>query len=386
MNHRKKVAEFLAHLQTMSGTDVNTDVNPIIFVTGLAAIASLWAHLVQQGGADVLMCSTAYGGSSQLMDIFCARSPLMRKHTFHVQGTTKIVDSIQSEITALANNRDHLLPTTVIFIELPTNPDMKVVDLPSILVAIEDYRHRTGKEVLLLLDPTFAPASQLLHRIQTLAPTLPAMVFVSMSKSVSRGYTTAGGLIANHTPFACDLIKGIRGIAQFFDTVAKPDQLHFLVENHKGVEDRCRRAYELAVAVGDALRQSVHKWTDHDMPLAFVTPDQAAIGYYTSTFSFNLPAPKGASEEEKAALAQRFVDLLTVHKVFKPCVSFGQDNGLVYATVPATSTQGAIKEEDKAKQAVGGVQLVRLSFPPQCDVGAVIQILTDAVGVIYGGH
>jgi hypothetical protein len=44
--------------------------------------------------------------------------------------------------------------------------------------------------------------------------------------------------------------------------------------------------------------------------------------------------------QEAAALAQRFVDLLTANgALFKPCVSFGQDNGLVYATVPATSTQ-----------------------------------------------
>ena len=57
--------------------------------------------------------------------------------------------------------------------------------------------------------------------------------------------------------------------------------------------------------------------------------------------------------------AQKFVDLLTLHPTYmKPCVSFGQDNDLVYCTVPATSTQGAISAEDKAKQARGGVQLV----------------------------
>jgi hypothetical protein len=31
------------------------------------------------------MCSTAYGGSSQLTDII-AQSPLLRKHTFHIAG------------------------------------------------------------------------------------------------------------------------------------------------------------------------------------------------------------------------------------------------------------------------------------------------------------
>ena len=107
----------------------------------------------------------------------------------------------------------------------------------------------------------------------------------------------------------------------------------------------------------------------------------------TSTFSFNLPPPgPGASEEAKAGLAQRFVDLLTSSrpKLFKPCVSFGQDNGLVYCTVPATSTQGAIKAEDKAKQAVGGVQLVRLSFPPTLvDKAAAAKRIADAVNLLY---
>jgi len=53
-------------------------------------------------------------------------------------------------------------------------------------------------------------------------------------------------------------------------------------------------------------------------------------------------------------------------------------NGMVYATVPATSTQGTIKAEDKAKQAVGGVQLCRLSFPPTCDVAMINDIITMA--------
>jgi hypothetical protein len=64
-------------------------------------------------------------------------------------------------------------------------------------------------------------------------------------------------------------------------------------------------------------------------------------------------------------------------------VSFGQDNGLVYCTVPATSTQGAIKAEDKAKQALGGVQLTRLSFPPTIDVDAVKQAIDRTIHAIY---
>merc|ERR1719316_843709 len=121
------------------------------------------------------------------------------------------------------------------------------------------------------------------------------------------------------------------------------------------------------------------------MPLCTVSPENAAEGFTSSTFSFNLPAPKGASAEKIAGLAQEFVDLLCRNENFKPCVSFGQDNGVVYCTVPATSTQGAIKEEDKAKQAIGGVQLTRLSFPPTCNLEVVKQSFSDAVTHIYSG-
>jgi len=101
------------------------------------------------------------------------------------------------------------------------------------------------------------------------------------------------------------------------------------------------------VAAAEALKTSVARHAgagNGHVSLTCVAPEHAAAGFRSATFSFNLPAPLGASDEVKAALAQRFVDLLTVDaERFKPCVSFGQDNGLVYCTVPATSTQGAIK-------------------------------------------
>jgi cysteine synthase A len=126
-----------------------------------------------------------------------------------------------------------------------------------------------------------------------------------------------------------------------------------LCANHTGVEERCLKAYGNAKASGDALCAAVKAATGHDMPIHGVTAANAAIGFTSSTYSFNLP-PKG-SKAENEALAQNFTDLLCAHKGFKPCVSFGQDNDLVYCTVPATSTQGAIAAADKAKQEVGGV-------------------------------
>jgi len=378
------IAEFHAHLQTLCGTDINAFANPVVFTAGLPALCSMWLALIQRGGADVLMCSTAYGGSSQLTDLLNSKVPEFKKHTFDIQGLgANMVQSISSRLDDLAANPADLSPTTVIFIEVPTNPDMKVPDMDPLAEKLQGYKKKTGKNVVLLIDNTFAPGSQVMRKLKMLAPELTVMVFISLSKSVSRGLTTGGAIVANHTEEAISLLKGIGDSAKMFDTVAKADQMLFLTQNHKCVEKRCQQAYAAAVAVGDALKSAVHQATQYNMSLAFVRPEDGEVGFTSSTFSFNLPAPKGATSEATEALAQKFVDLLCAHPEFKPCVSFGQDNGLVYATVPATSTQGAIKEEDKAKQAVGGVQLVRLSFSPSCNIGNVSKIVIDSTTAIY---
>ena len=55
---------------------------------------------------------------------------------------------------------------------------------------------------------------------------------------------------------------------------------------------------------------------------------------------------------------------------------------VVVRTKPA---QGVIAEEDKAKQARDGVQLVRLSFPPTIGVDAVCERMESAVQTVYAG-
>jgi cystathionine beta-lyase/cystathionine gamma-synthase len=379
------IDEFLAHLQTLSGTKADPDNNPVIFTAGLPAIASLWVTLVANGGADILMCSTAYGGSSQVTDLLSERTGKLRKHTFDIQGEVGVNDALRVALGKLSADAASLLPTTVLFLECPTNPDMKVPDLTEMVRTLQEYKRATGKEVVLLVDTTFAPNSQTMAKVAEIDPELTAVVFISMSKSVSRGMTTAGALIANGTRAATDLVRSVSNTAQMFGTTAKPDQVALLVANHKQVEERCQKAYEVADTVGRALVATVRAHTGETMALAFVKPEHAAVGITSSTFSFNLPGLRGEAAKDNEHLAQRFVDLITAHPSFKPCVSFGQDNGLVYCTVPATSTQGAIKAEDKAKQAVGGVQLTRLSFPPTLDTTEASRVIEEASRTLYKG-
>jgi len=384
---RRPTAKFHAHLQELCGTPVNTSVNPVVSTAGLAALSSLWVSLIARGGVDVVMCSTAYGGSVQMTEIFDKKESKFVKHDFHIGGKdARVTDSIKAELAKLAARKQDTLPTTVVFLEVPTNPDMKMPDWPALVQSCLDYKKAAGKDVLLLIDTTFAPGSKIMQSLRDLSEELQVIAFISLSKSVSRGLTTAGAVVANHTEVSKEIVLGVADTCKMLDTTAKPDQMLQLVEHHAKVDERNFQAYRMAAAVGDSLVDDVLEVTGKHMSLGFVSPDYAAAGFTTSSFSFNLPPLEDAPVAVNEELAQKFVDILVTHDEFKPCVSFGQDNGLVYATVPATSTQGAVKAEHKAKQAEGGVQLVRLSFPPTCNKDVVCKIIKDALLQLYKGR
>jgi len=397
-----EVGALLAHLRTLAGAEPGS-AQPIVCTAGLSALASLWITLAQRGGTDVVMASTAYGGSSEVTDIVAACAPTrLRKHTFDLQGNAQIDQSIRGALHGLAS-AEHLLPMVALFVEVPSNPDQKVVDLEALAASVTEFQLRTYQKVIVILDTTFAPGSGVLRKLRQLAPKIPAIAFTSLSKSISRGMTTAGSLVANHTDVAQALLTDVLKVARALDVVARRDQMMQLVRNHKGVEARCEQAYKVAADLGATLCMHpalqnrmklssvapagatlcMYPALQNRMKLSFVTPEQAALGFTSPSFSFNLPAPPGMSQSEKAGLAQSFVDALCVnHRIFKPCVSFGQDNGLIYCTVPATSTQGAISDVDKSKQSVDGVQLVRLSFPPKLDLEGARQCIIQAVSSI----
>ena len=105
------------------------------------------------------MDSTAYGGSSELTDI-CCRAPTFVKHTFDITGKQNISASILAALNRLAANPNGRMPLTVLFVEIPTNPDMKVPEMAELATMLTSYQLATQKDVLLLVDTTLAPASQ----------------------------------------------------------------------------------------------------------------------------------------------------------------------------------------------------------------------------------
>jgi len=176
------MTSFLTHLQTMSGATSDTANPPVPFTVGLAALNSLWLSMASDGGADVLMASTAYGGSSEMTDLMVKHcNGSIRKHKFHVQGTNDMVESVKSALSGL-RSMGGLKLSTVLCAEIPTNPDMKVPDLKSVVELLQEHGKETGKSVHIIIDTTFAPASGVLAKIRDIDPSMSAMCFISMSK------------------------------------------------------------------------------------------------------------------------------------------------------------------------------------------------------------
>eukprot|EP00462_Mataza_sp_D1_P009943 CAMPEP_0175157560 /NCGR_PEP_ID=MMETSP0087-20121206/22280_1 /TAXON_ID=136419 /ORGANISM="Unknown Unknown, Strain D1" /LENGTH=639 /DNA_ID=CAMNT_0016445203 /DNA_START=15 /DNA_END=1931 /DNA_ORIENTATION=+ len=369
------------HLKQMAGC-AGADGDPLLCTVGLSALAAcvMGANELGNSQLDVLMCSTAYGGSSQQCDIMALKCDGLKKHTFDIQGRTgHVFRAISNKLSEMQKTKR--APVTLVQLEYPTNPDMKDCDLDDLEATIQDYSKAANSEVVLMFDTTFSPQSQAALKFKK----IPAIVFNSLSKSVSGGFTTGGSLVANENAFAQKVLQSAHKHAKLFDSHSKGCQVAILAAQHGQCEERIAAAHKNCVTTAAHLEKTVLKYSGEAMKVNFVTAAQIAKKVTPATFSFNLPRPKGMSQAGVEALAQDFVDRLVEAAPLniKPCVSFGQKNTLVYATVPATSTQGVISEEHKAKQAIGGVQLVRFSFPPDMDMATWNAAVETALKNIY---
>lgn len=116
---QESIDDFYSHLQEMSGTDRNPAQYPVVTTAGLSAIAAMYLAFVDQGGVDVLMASTSYGGSSELTDILSKRTDKFHKNTFDITGRNDISAAIRNGLNALAADPSKLQPTTLLFVEIP---------------------------------------------------------------------------------------------------------------------------------------------------------------------------------------------------------------------------------------------------------------------------
>lgn len=134
------IETFNKHLQKISGTTSNSDSYPQCFTAGLPAICSVLMSLIRMGGGDIVMASTSYGGSSELTDLLVNRTKNLRKTTFDITGKNDLVEAVTNALKTLEADPSTLRKRVCVFIEIPTNPDMKVPDVTKLASVLEKFK------------------------------------------------------------------------------------------------------------------------------------------------------------------------------------------------------------------------------------------------------
>jgi len=277
-----------------------------------------------------------------------------------VQSTNQVLDQ-----TAKVNAVPYIIA------EIPTNPRVEVPDIEALTNALKKGRHTPSGEKavdpVFILDQTFCPNAHFLNE-DGLFSEIKTISYVSGSKFPSGGRCTAGYCVANEK--ADYLMSSIQKHFQLCDNEATDMQVEILAEQLPSMNDRIKAAYKNTREFVDFIKDELP-----EAKINFVPDEVVEQGFTPSVFSLDLPT-KGDTDEEresyKRALNHKLITMMiTQIPESKHCVSYGQLKGC-YWTIPATSTQGTTKEEDKD-------YIARVSVSPDLDLDKHKQVFKDFV-------
>jgi cystathionine beta-lyase/cystathionine gamma-synthase len=279
-------------------------------------------------------------------------------------------DMVQSTVQVLEQTaKENAVP--YIIAEIPTNPRVEVPDIEALTNALKKERQTPSGEQAIapvfILDQTFCPNAHFLSK-DGLFSDIMTISYVSGSKFPSGGRCTAGYCVANEK--ADHLMTSIQKQFQLCDNEATDLQVEILAEQLPSMNQRIKDAYKNTREFVDFIKKELP-----EAKINFVPDEVVEQGFTPSVFSLDLPT-KGETPEEretyKRALNHKLITMMiTQIPESKHCVSYGQLKGC-YWTIPATSTQGTTKEEDKD-------YIARVSVSPDLDLDKHKQVFKDFV-------
>ena len=329
-------------------TGVNT--NAVVGSSGLsiqyAIVMGLIDHAIENyhnRPIKIVVPPNCYGGTNDQARRVAACLNNVEVMDLPVDGGYDMVNSIDRVLETIA--KENAVP--YIIAEIPTNPRVEVPDLLKLKEVLSKERKTTSNEraiePVFILDQTFCPNVHFLGDNEILS-SVKTIAYVSGSKFPSGGRCTAGYCTANTK--AAYLMDKIAYHIQLCDNEATDLQLQILAVQMPSMNQRIESAYkntrEFVTFIEEVLPEA---------KINFVSEELAQEGFTPSVFSLDLPT-KGNTKEEretyKRALNLKLIDLMIteIPDESKYCVSYGQLKGC-YWTIPATSTQGTTKEEDK---------------------------------------
>lgn len=305
----------------------------------------------------IIVPPNCYGGTNDQARRVAACLPNVSILDLPVDGDNDMVQSTDQVLQRVAD--EDAVP--LIIAEIPTNPRVEVPNLEKLREALSKKRQTPeGNEAVapvFILDQTFCPNVQFLSE-NGIFSDIQTISYVSGSKFPSGGKCTAGYCVANNK--AADLMSEIEKHLQLCDNAATALQVEILAEQLPSMNQRIADAYENTREFVEFIRTKLP-----DAKINFVSEELAGEGFTPSVFSLDLPT-KGNTDEEreeyKRALNLKLINMMIgeIPNESKYCVSYGQLKGC-YWTIPATSTQGTTKEDDKD-------YIARVSVSPDLDL------------------
>lgn len=367
-------ATVLKNIQQISGTNTI----PLVASSGLsiqyAILMGLIHHALEnhKGKAiKIIVPPNCYGGTNDQARRVADCIENVEIVDLPVDGDNDMVNSIDMVLNKMANQD----AVPYIIAEIPTNPRVEVPDLNNLSDVLSKIRTTSKGSIAIapvfLLDQTFCPNVHFLGENAILA-NIQTISFSSGSKFPSGGQCTAGYCIGNKKTDS--LMKKIALHLTICDNEATNLQYEILAKQLPSMNKRILEAYKNT-------RNFVNFITDNlpDAKINFVSQELALQGFMPSVFSLDLPT-KGNSDAEresyKRALNLKLINLM-INKIpeqSKFCVSYGQLKGC-YWTIPATSTQGTTKEDDKD-------YIVRASLSPELDLERHKKVFLDFIATI----
>ncbi|WP_460220575.1 cystathionine beta-synthase [Psychroserpens sp. MEBiC05023] len=285
-----------------------------------------------------------------------------------VDGDNDMVRSIDIVLDKIA--KADAVP--YIIAEIPTNPRVEVPDLEQLKQTLEKVRYTFSNEIAItpvfILDQTFCPNVHFLGEGKTLSK-VKAISYASGSKFPSGGQCTAGYCVGNTE--AEILMEKIKLHLTLCDNEATHHQMEILAKQLPSMNQRIIDAYKNTREFVNFIQETLPS-----AKINFVSEELAEQGFTPSVFSLDLPTKGATSEDQEAykrALNHKLIQLMItkIPNESKYCVSYGQLKGC-YWTIPATSTQGTTKEDDKD-------YIARVALSPNLDLGRHKQVFFDFV-------
>ena len=342
----------------------NTKIQPQVGSSGLSVQYGIMMGLIhyaiekhKEKDIKLIVPTNCYGGTNDQARRIANCIENVEVIDLDVDNGIDMAENIEVILNDIANEDS----IAFIIAEIPTNPRVEVPNLTKLREVLTKKRKTrnnfTAVEPVFILDQTFCPNIPFLEE-DSLFSNVMAISYVSGSKFPSGGLCTSGYCVSNKK--AEILMAKIGTHLKMCDNNATEYQLEILAKQLPSMNKRIYDAYKNTRRFVEFINSVLP-----DAKINFVSEELANEGFTPSVFSLDLPSIGNSIKEKetyKRELNLKLINLMIekISEESKFCVSYGQLKGC-YWTIPATSTQGTTKEENKD-------YIVRVALSPKMDV------------------